>query len=176
PRTSKVGEVTINGQSGSIYNYKPANLPDPGDRTAPGAVALVVGAPLNYAKAAPILVVPRGNGNYGLDSTTDLAGFNVTSLRILQYGLVPQNLTHPPPALPHIFNPTECNTAVATGDTTVVDGSTSHSSFTMKPRPVEHGHAATDRAQLDGECSRFPWNGVEPSGSGTQNNAKLRVG
>ncbi|TMM03850.1 MAG: hypothetical protein E6G10_06510, partial [Actinobacteria bacterium] len=176
PSTSKVGEVTINGQSGSIYNYKPANLPDPGDRTAPGAVALVVGAPLNYAKAAPILVVPRGNGNYGLDSTTDLAGFNVTSLRILQYGLVPQNLTDPLPALPYIFNPTECNTAAATGDTSFADGSTSHASFTMMPRPAEGVHAATDRAQLDSECARFPWNGVEPNGNGTQNTATLKVG
>src|SRR5439155_1687197 len=176
PSTSKVGEVTINGQSGSIYNYKPANLPDPGDRTAPGAVALVVGAPLNYAKAAPILVVPRGNGNHGLHSTTDPAGFNVTSLRILQYGLVPQNLTDPLPALPYIFNPTECNTAAATGDTSFADGSTSHASFTMMPRPAEGVHAATDRAQLDSECARFPWNGVEPNGNGTQNTATLKVG
>ncbi|HEY2984719.1 MAG TPA: hypothetical protein VGJ38_11240, partial [Jatrophihabitantaceae bacterium] len=175
PSPSKVGEVTLNGQSGSIYNYNPAKLPDPSDRTAPGAVALVVGAPMNYAKAAPILVVPRGNGNYGLDSSTDLAGFHITSLRILQYGLVPQNVTDPLPALPYIFNPTECNTAVATSDTTFADGSTSHASFTMMPRPAENGHPASDRAQLDSECARFPWNGVEPSGAGTQDNPKLRV-
>src|SRR5439155_12123157 len=111
-----------------------------------------------------------------LDSTTDLAGFHVTSLTLLQYGLVSQSPTDNPPALPYIFNPTECNSAAATGDTSFEDGSTSHASFQMMPRPAgDNGHPATDRAQLDGECARFPWNGVEPSGSGTQQTPALRV-
>src|SRR3954451_22796103 len=176
PSTSKVGEITLNGQAGSIFNFNPANLPDPSQRTAPAAVALVVPG-LSYIKTAPILVAPRGNGDYGLDSSTDLTGASapITSLRIFQYGLVVQNLTDPLPALPYIFNPTECRTAVATGDTTFADGSTTHDSFTIMPRPAESGNAATDRAQLAGECARFAWDGVEPSGSGTQNNDKLRV-
>lgn len=176
PNNSKVGEVTMNGQSGSVFNFKPANLPNPADRTAPAAVALVVPG-VSYAKAAPIFVVPRGNGDYGLDTPTDLTGASapITSLSILQYGLVPQNLTDNPPALPYIFNPTECRTAVATGDTTFADGSSTHDSFTIMPRPAENGNAATDRAQLNDECSRFAWNGSEPSGSGTTTNAKLKV-
>src|SRR3954451_2278336 len=176
PSISKDGEITLNGQAGSIFNFNPANLPDPSQRTAPAAVALVVPG-LSYIKTAPILVAPRGNGDYGLDSSTDLTGASapITSLRILQYGLVTQNPTDPLPALPYLFNPTECRTAVATGDTTFADGSTTHDSFTMMPRPAENGNAATNRGKLDGECARFPWNGVEPSGSATQNNDKLRV-
>src|SRR3954454_22041211 len=156
PSTSKVGEITLNGQAGSIFNFNPANLPDPSQRTAPAAVALVVPG-LSYTKTAPTLVVPRRNGDYGLDSPTDLTGGSaaITSLRIFQYGLVVQNITAPLPALPYLFNPTECRTAVATSDTTFADGSATHDSFTMMPRPAENGNAATDRARLADECARF---------------------
>src|SRR3954466_3815052 len=116
------GIQTGDGCRGEILNFDPRALPNPDERTAPAALALVLCKPATglvapvteltpcatrnslgrqaadvvYAAAAPIDVAPRGHGDYGLDSSVDftklIGGGDVTALQLQQVGLIPHNI------------------------------------------------------------------------------------
>jgi hypothetical protein len=137
------------GCQGEILNFDPRALPNPDERTAPAALAIVLCKPptglvapvtevspcatrnslgrlatdVVYASAAPIDVAPRGDGDYGLDSSVDFtkltAGGDVTDLELQQFGLIPQNILPClglPTAVTNVFPILQCATPGAPVD------------------------------------------------------------
>jgi hypothetical protein len=145
---------------GKIYNYDPALTDIP---TAPAALAIDVDATAlgagHIVQLVPLTLRPRGNGDYGLDSTLHFnPAVPTISATLTLRGVVDRDgFTGLPgagafPALPFVINPTSCVTATNTLDSVFNSGATDNDSFAFTP-----ANPAVQRAQ----CDQYPFDGQQ---------------